>query len=110
MLRTYLNYPDANVSVHWDVSCGQIQKHRKAKQRTCRVDCKTFSEEIQKFAAGDYTFRSTPVCSDMWLDVDFGDPEFELAVVCHIHGLLGKRFCRFRTAKLKRHSCQGESS
>ena len=80
MLIGYLNYPNYQVTAHFDVSCGDIHKMHKTGQRNIRIDPATFSNEIQRFTQKEYHFSSEPDSNDMWLEIDFGDLEFELAV------------------------------
>jgi len=99
MLAAYLNYPEHNVTLHCDLSCPEIQKRGKERQRKCQVNRATASREMERFASGEHRFGSTSDVNDMWVEVDFDDPEFEKAVVRHICRLLGKRYSWFQQAE-----------
>jgi len=95
MLKAYLNYPNSRVTAHFDPDCSNIQPHRKSGQRHTRIDIATVSEVLTNFRNGVYAFAANPERNDMWLEISFGDPEFEQAVLTHICGLLGMHYSRF---------------
>ena len=95
MLTGYLNYPNKQVTAHHDTACGEIHKMHKPDQRSARIDPSTFSLEIQQFTQDAIRFGSNPDINDMWLEIDFGDWGFELAVFDFIHRLLGRRYKPF---------------
>ncbi len=103
MLKAYVNYPNPKVSVHHDPSCGQIQKMAKPGQRLIRIDSKTISVELQHFTSKKYTFTANPAGNDMWLEIDFGDPSFEAAVLGYLHRLIGKHYSPFAKVDLEEH-------
>ena len=101
MLKAYLNYPSKGFGVHLDPKCKHIQKHGKSNQRYVRINPKTISIELQNFAAHGYPFGATSQTNDMWLEVEFGDPAFELAVLSHVHRLLGREHEPFAQALME---------
>ncbi len=103
MLRAYLNYPNSRMSVHADPACGHIQQAHKAGQRVVRLGPGSIGVELPRFAGGEYQFAAQAAMNDMWLFLDFSDPEFELALVRHIRRLLGTRYKRFRERTIERH-------
>ena len=103
MLRAYLNYPNSRVSLHSEPTCSRIQQARKRGQRRVRVVPKNISTELLRFKGGEYPFASQAVTNDMWLDIDFSDPNFELAVALHIHWLLSARYKRFHDCSPEQH-------
>lgn len=88
MLNVYLNYPMSRVSVHHDPDCEFIRISRKPDQRVRRIDTTNISEELRKFRDKEHLFQSTHEFNDMWLEIDFGDQEFEEAVARYVHRLL----------------------
>ena len=90
MIKTYLNYPNYHISAHTDMSCNAIQKMDKAVQRTISFDPNTFSSEIVRFIRKEHRFASQSEFNDMWLYIDFGNRNFETAVLNYIHILLEK--------------------
>lgn len=103
MLKAYLNYPNSKVSVHYDLSCRQIQKMAKPHQRVVRIDQSSISAELQRFIMEQHDFASKPAENDMWIELDFTDAEFEFAVLGYLHRIVGKRYKRFSAAKIERH-------
>lgn len=102
MLTGYLNYPNSQVTAHFDASCQDIRKMHKTGQRDIVINPSTFSDEIQRFVQ-EHRFGSDPNFNDMWLNIDFDDPVFELAVFDFVHRLLGKRYKPFRDALRTQH-------
>ena len=103
MLKAYINYPNAYVTIHADCKCASVQQRHKRDQRVVRVGVSNLSGELTKFGAKDYIFKSQAEANDMWLHVDFGDAEFERAVVKHIRQLLGSHYTRIGRAKVEVH-------
>ncbi len=103
MLKAYVNYPNPKVRVHQDPSCGAVQKRAKAGQRLVRIDATSISAELQRFIAKGYTFAANPAGNDMWLAVDFGDAEFEAAVIAYVHRLIGARYPPLARVAVQKH-------
>jgi hypothetical protein len=103
MLKGYLNYPNKQVTAHQAASCSEVKKMKKVNQRSIRIDSNTISNEINQFAQRAYRFGSDETVNDMWLEIDFGDWDFELAVFDFIHRLLSKRYKPFRDAVRVQH-------
>jgi hypothetical protein len=103
VLRAYLNYPNAKVSVHGDLACGHIEQAHKLEQRSISLRHGTLGAELARFVGGEHQFASHSGANDMWLDVEFGDPEFEEAMVRHIHRLLAARYKPFQNCVVERH-------
>ena len=99
MLKAYFNYPTGRTTIHRNSKCGSIQVMNKPNQRVCRIDTHSVSIELQKFNDKEYKFQSTASLNDMWLEIDFQDETFEMAVLHHIHRVLGKQYKRFRDGK-----------
>lgn len=103
MLQVYLNYPNSRVSMHGDTSCGYVRRSRKCGQRCLKINLESFSGEVKALIQGEHRFASTPEFNDMWLEVDFGDEQFERAVVEYVCTELGKRYEPFCRAQIERH-------
>jgi len=103
MLSVYLNYPTGRVSAHGDPNCGRIRPMDKPDQRICRINVGTISSELQKFKVRQHSFQSTKDFNDMWLQIDFHDLEFELAVADFIRRLLARHYKPFSNAHLEIH-------
>ncbi len=103
MLKAYFNYPNSRVSVHHDPFCSRIRPMGKQGQRICRINITNIRHELQKFKDKQYRFQSTSDLNDMWLEIDFQDEEFEMAVVGYICRLLGHHYKRFSDSRLEIH-------
>jgi hypothetical protein len=103
MLYAYFNYPNPHVSVHRRAGCAEIGKAMKVGQRRLRVDATSISRELQQFAAKFHAFAAERSKNDLWLEVDFGDPTFEFAVVEHVLLLIGTHYKPFAAVRVNTH-------
>lgn len=110
MLKVYLNSPGKRVTVHRDPYCSDIQKMCKSPQRYIPINITNIHHELQKFKNKQYPFQAKPASfngiwlkNDMWLEIDFQDEEFEMAVAGYIHRLLGQYYTRFSDSHLITH-------
>lgn len=99
MIKAYINYPNPHITAHCDPHCGNIQAQHKPEQRYVRVNIITVSDELQHFLKIDYKFAAYPERNDMWLEIDFNDRDFELAVLEHICRLLGDHYSPIKGMK-----------
>ena len=103
MLRAYVNYPDAKVCMHRNRTCGHIERAHKLGQRSVNLRHGNLDTELARFIDGAHQFASQAGANDMWLDVELSDPEFEEALVRHIHRLLAARYTAFQNCVVERH-------
>jgi ATP-dependent exoDNAse (exonuclease V) beta subunit len=103
MLKAYINYPNPHVTVHYDPECGNIQAQHKPKQRYIRINLETISEELKSFHDQKYTFAATQERNDMWLEIEFHNHAFELAVLEYICGMLGQHYKPLQGLKPETH-------
>lgn len=103
MLKAYVNYPNPKVSVHGNSSCHQVEKMAKPFQRVVRIDSQSISAQLRGFSEGRYAFAAKQSQNDMWIEADFGDPEFEAAVVDYVHRLIGARYRPLARVEVVRH-------
>ncbi len=103
MLKSYVNYPNAQVTIHKDQRCVAIQQQRKPGQRVVRLDRASVSRELEKFESKSYRFGSEAAINDVWLEVDFGDTAFERAVVEYVKTLLAAHYTPFNKAAVEVH-------
>lgn len=52
---------------------------------------------------GAHQFSSRAGLNDMWLEIDFNDSEFEMAVIRYIHHLLGRYYKPFQASQIEIH-------
>lgn len=105
MLKAYLNYPQSKVSVHRNPSCSNIEKMSKPNQRSVQIDLQKISEELQRFSENEHKFASEAKWNDMWITIDFDDPDFEDAVLAYVHRLISKRYSPFARIRIERPHC-----
>jgi len=91
------------VSTHGNTACARVQQGQKAGQRRLAINPATFAAEHGRLASAAYDFGSTAAVNDMWLEIDFGDRDFELAIVAFIQRLLGARYAPLGRAQIERH-------
>ena len=107
MLWAYFNYPNPHGTAHGLSSCGEIQKMRKPEQRRVSLDSQTIGAEIENFREKKYRFAAQAGLNDMWLTLDFGDAEFEFAVVRFLLRALGQHYAPFRECEVGWHCRPG---
>jgi len=110
MLKVYLNYPNSRVSVHHDPCCSTIQIMGKPDQRYIRMNITNIRHELQKFKDKQYQFKPESAFNDMWLEIDFQDEEFEMAVAGYVHRLLGQHYKPFSDSHLTTHCYRQETT
>ena len=103
MTKVYVNYPDHKFSIHNDPLCVEVRKRRKTGQRDIRIDIDSISTELGRFAKKKPTFNSNAGSTDMWLDIEFHDADFEKSVLKYIHLLIGRHYTPLGKAKLTTH-------
>ena len=103
MLKAYINYPNSRATAHFDPNCGAIQAQQKANQRYCRINIEAISEELKNFHDKKYPFASFQERNDMWLEIEFNNRAFELAVLEYVCNLLGFHYTPFERLKPEIH-------
>jgi ATP-dependent exoDNAse (exonuclease V) beta subunit len=103
MLKAYINYPNPHVTAHYDPNCANVQAQRKTNQRYCRINPATITTELANFRTQKYTFASYAEKNDMWLEINFQDQDFELAVLEHVCRMLGRHYRPLAGLKPSRH-------
>ena len=103
MIAVYLNYPNKRFSIHTGSTVEEKQKLGKTNQRVIKININNLSEYFQSFESQRYKFKSSREYNDMWLEINLGNMDFEIAVAMHIVHLLGKKYKPFRGIKPKYH-------
>jgi len=103
VIRVYINYPNPHITIHSKDDCGFINRTYKSEKRIIDITPQTISDEIIKFRNGDYKFGSTSTINDMWLNIDFGDNDFEKAIVSFIQKLIGRYYGPLRNCQIEEH-------
>jgi len=95
MMKAYINYPEPHITAHYDPNCGKVQAHHKFNQRYRRINITTISLELKNFRNKKHAFSTNTAYNDMWLEIDFNDRDYELAVLNDICRLLGTHYRPF---------------
>jgi len=98
MIKVYVKYPNSHVTLHYNPKCIEVQKMKKSGQRYVRINTSTISAELQRFQNKGYSFAAQPAANDMWIEIDFSDPDFEKAVLEYVLRLLCKHYSLFAKA------------
>jgi hypothetical protein len=88
---------------HRDSGCSNIRQLNKADQRVSRIDLKSLSSELTKFANKTYAFASIPEQNDIWLEIDLDDISFETAVADYVLKLIAQHYAPMRSVKPTTH-------
>jgi len=101
MTSAYINYPNPHITIHFDTSCPQIQKMRKVNQRRLVLSRDTFDDGLRELST--LRLRAEAGFNDLWLTVDFGNQDFEEAVVRYAREVLGKRYSPLKKCRMVSH-------
>lgn len=101
MIHAYVNSPAARGSLHRVSTCNEIRKHRKEHQRRLRIDVASFAASLTTLA--EMPFRAEAGFNDLWLEIDFSDQAFEVAVAEFVVRRLGTRYSRVASIELTPH-------
>ena len=100
MLYANFDYPTSHITIHRDPNCVYLEEPRWAKRRVRRINIANITAELAGFRDRAHRFDSGGGLDSMWLQVDFGDPTFEMAVVRYVQQFLGRRYTPFRKARI----------
>lgn len=101
MIHAYINSPAARGAYHRASTCNEIQKHGKEHQRRLRIDPASFAASMATL--DEMPFRAEAGFNDLWLEIDFNDQAFELAVAEFVVRRLGTRYSRIASIELTPH-------
>lgn len=100
MLKVCVNIAQSTLSWHGNPACPDLANAPKP-QQLVRVNVRSISEVFQRFR--DKNYLPGAGADEMWLEIDFGDRQFEGAVFAYVHRLLGKRYAGIASAKILKH-------
>ena len=92
MINVYLNYPNSVATIHQTSDCPRINQQHSPNQRNFTINQDSIQSTLNSFINGEVPFRAEASQNDAWLEIDFNDLEFEIAVVKFILRQLGKRY------------------
>jgi len=95
MIKAYVYYPNPKISVHNNPNCSLIGQHQKNQQRYIKIDISSVTIELQKFKNKHYIFNSTATNNDMWIEIDFNDPVFEMNLLDYVRKLISIHYKPF---------------
>jgi len=103
MIKAYFNLLDPVVVVHQNPNCPQAKVGPDKKVRHVLLNPDFISKELARFRNNQHPFSAEPQMGDLWLILDFLDPEFELALVSHIKRILGLLYGPLKSCELRVH-------
>ncbi len=103
MIYVYINSPMQVFTIHHNVACSEIQKNRVQGQRFIIINNETMDNERRRFRRKFYRFNAQQHLNDMWLRIDFANPETEEAIAFEIKNLIGMNYIRVQRAVPTRH-------
>lgn len=103
MIKVHMDYPDPHVTIHHNPNCPQARVEKSRQQRHVLLNVDTLSKELARFGANGYRFAAEPGLSDLWLVLDFLDPEFEKALASHLKRLVGRQYGPLGSCELQVH-------
>lgn len=76
---------------------------QKANQRSVTFTRASFARAVDQILAREFRLGADKAVNDVWLTLDFSDPEFERAVARYIYRMLGERYSRLRCSPVDEH-------
>lgn len=101
MTSVYIDYPVPHFSIQHGVSATSRMRQIKPERRLITINLENLSLELARFADREIPFAAFAAQNDLWLDIDLGNEEFEIAVIKYIQFHLGKRYKPLATAQWK---------
>ena len=102
-MQVYINYPNPHITIHKDLSCKQIQMHKKSGQRIVKVSPGTLKNVLSQFINDAYDFKSESQWNDLWLDISLSRSEQEIGIIHVIQAILGERYKPLDSAPINEH-------
>lgn len=96
MIAVYYNYPNSGFTIHEGQTVEESRVHSKPKPRIIHVTLKNLSKVVTRVTNPDFKFAAKQEENDLWMEINFGDLEFEKAFAEFILRQLGKRYKLFR--------------
>lgn len=103
MTHCYINYPRPHMTLHTDLSCSDIGKMAKVKQRKLKVTSVSFTQVLSLLSSDSFRLGSESSINDVWLVLDFGDSEFEEALARYLFRVLSLRYTPLAGSPIKTH-------
>jgi hypothetical protein len=101
MTSIYIDYPMREFCIRTGVSSAERFRHDKPNRRVVRLTSETFSQEIKPFLDRQVAFAASAELNDLWLDLHFGDEEFEKSVGLFVKRILGQRYRPIAEAQIR---------
>lgn len=101
MINVYVNIVNPHIEVHGNKTCGKVMQHKGHTKQHFTIDENTIGDELKRFKNDKYELKNAKGLRGMWLTIDFGDYEFEKALMKHIAKYIGDRYPTLYGAELK---------
>jgi hypothetical protein len=92
MIKAYLNSTDARVTIHNNPNCVIARITVNQDQRTVLLNTDSLSRELRRFRNNEYRLLAEAGMNDIWLILDFQDPEFENALASYLKRIVAQRY------------------
>ncbi len=103
MLLGYINYPRPHMTLHANLSCPEIGKMGKVNQRKLKVTSTSLAQTVSLLSGDSFRLGAASSINDLWLELDFGDSQFEEAVARYLFRVLGLRYTPLADSPIKTH-------
>lgn len=90
MIKAHVSSADARVTIHNNPNCASARITVSQDHRTALLNTDSLSSELRRFRDNEYRFLAKAGMNDMWIILDFQDPEFENALARHLKRLVAK--------------------
>ena len=94
MIYAFINSPNPHITIHRDPGCRYIHRQtvEPVHRREMNIHLENLTDSLLKFKNKEIDFRAEAGWNSLWLKVDLGDFDFEMAVVNRIMKYLGERY------------------
>jgi hypothetical protein len=97
MIYAYINYPVPHMTIHKTPACGMI--HREGyptDRREVLINQRNVPQVLQAFSNNEYRFAAQRRFNGIWLKIDLGDQESEIATANRIFSILSAQYPPFK--------------
>lgn len=103
MIKAYIDYPNATVTVHRNPNCSLAKTGPDQDIRHLLVNPDNLSRELGRFRGDAHKFGAEAGARDMFLILDFIDPVFEEALLTHLKRLIALNHEAFKLRAVQVH-------
>ena len=102
-MKAYINYSDPSITAHKFTACDDAKAGPDEKIRHVMLNPESISKELDRFINNKHKFSEETYMNDMWINFDFQDTEFEMALLGYIKKLIGRSYKYLKSCEIQVH-------